>query len=583
VDVVVANPDGQSAQLPRAFTYEAPPQGYAGWSCGCSSGSGAFALLAGLAAMALRRRRRAARVVVVAALAVMIAPVAARAGAPMRPDAREAPTTDEARIATPMIVAAGPTSPKPVSLTAGTSAPAPAGSKAPTAATPPANTTAGPKPAATGGTAAPATGTTSTSPGAKAGAATSTATPAPGAATTATTAPATSSTPASGAPKPAPTSPAASAAPAASSVKPAPLVAPAPKKEDADPFREEPTTSLVKVTATGFGDVVGRRVGAELGGSAGVVPWVDLGLAATLGPKVGGRLTVSLHTPRPQSGLSPFLQLRGILNPVPEGLGVGGGAWLGGALEAGPGRLMLGVAGEYVAGPRQYLPLGVWILGGYEFDLLKPERPGGFALLRGRVMDLEEKPLTAVVTFPGSPAPLAGKKYDASPTFEARLPPGEHAVEVRAPGYLVRGKSLVAHPNETLVVDFTLRPEPQERKAELTDTSIEIRQMIQFEFNKARLLKESYEILDEVTDILLQHKELKIRIEGHTDDVGGAEFNRKLSQARAEAVRNYLVDWGVEPERLVPEGYGLTRPITTNATEAGRAANRRVQFKIIGK
>jgi len=582
VDVVVTNPDGQSALLPQAFTYEPPPQGYAGWACGCSSGSGAFVLLGGLAAMALRRRRRAAHVVVVAALAMMVAPMAARADAsavpaprhspPMMSEAREALMTRETRPAQPMILAAGSARPKPASLT--TAAPAPAGSKAPGTTTPPASTT----------TAAPATGATSPSTGAKAGSpATSTTPPAPGAASATTSAPAASSTPASGAPKPAPTSPAASAAPASSSVKPAPLVAPAPKKEDADPFREEPTTSLVKVTATGFGDFVGRRVGAELGGSAGVVPWVDLGLAATLGPKVGGRLTVSLHTPRPQSGLSPFLQLRGILNPVPEGLGVGGGAWLGGALEAGPGRVMLGVAGEYVAGPPQYLPLGVWILGGYEFDLLRPERPGGFALLRGRVMDLEEKPLTAVVTFPGSPAPLAGKKYDASPAFEARLPPGEHAVEVRAPGYLVRGKSLVAQPNETLVVDFTLRPEPQERKAELTDTSIEIRQMIQFEFNKARLLKESYEILDEVTDILLQHKELKIRIEGHTDDVGGAEFNRKLSQARAEAVRNYLVDWGVEPELLVPEGYGLTRPITTNATEAGRAANRRVQFKIIGK
>ncbi|HZN91627.1 MAG TPA: OmpA family protein [Myxococcales bacterium] len=361
-----------------------------------------------------------------------------------------------------------------------------------------------------------------------------------------------------------------------------PLVSPA-SKEPPEPAREEPGHSLVKVTATGFGDVVGRRIGAELGGNAGLMPWVDLGLAATLGPKVGGRLTVSLHTPRPVSGLSPFLQLRGVLNPVPEGLGVGGGAWLGGALELGPGRLLLGLAGEYVIGPPQYLPLGVWILGGYEFDLMRPERPAGtgLALLRGRVMDVDEKPVNAVVTFPGAPGPLGTKKFDASPTFEARLPSGEHVVEVRAPGYLVRGKSLLVRPGETLVVDFTLRPEPAERKAQLTDTSIEIRQMVQFEFNKARLLKESFDILDEVTDILLEHKEIKIRIEGHTDDVGGAEFNRKLSQARAEAVRNYLVDWGVEPERLVAEGFGLTRPIATNATEVGRAVNRRVQFKII--
>src|SRR5207244_8633299 len=122
-------------------------------------------------------------------------------------------------------------------------------------------------------------------------------------------------TPATDASKPAPTSPAASAAPS-TSVAPAPLVAPPPKQEE--PMRDEPTTSLVKVTAAGFGDFIGRRIGAELGGSAGVVPWVDLGLAATLGPQVGGRLTVNLHTPRAASGLSPFLQLRGILNPVRE-------------------------------------------------------------------------------------------------------------------------------------------------------------------------------------------------------------------------------------------------------------------------
>lgn len=343
-------------------------------------------------------------------------------------------------------------------------------------------------------------------------------------------------------------------------------------------------TSLVKVTAAGFGDVIGRRIGAELGGSAGLIPWVDVGLAATLGPRVGGRLTVSLHTPRPARGLSPFVQLRGILNPVPEGLGVGGGAWAGGALEAGPGRVLLGLAGEYVMGPRQYLPLGVWIVGGYEFDLVKPDRPAAsYALVRGRVTDVDERPLNAVVTFPGAPAPLAGKQFDAAPSFEVRVPPGEHAIEARAPGHLVRGKTVAVRSGETVILDLALRPEPQQRLAELTDTSIEIRQMIQFEFNKARLLKESYEVLDEVTDILLQHKSIKIRIEGHTDDIGGADFNRKLSQARAEAVRNYLVDWGVEPERLIPEGFGLTRPIATNATEAGRAVNRRVQFTIIGR
>jgi MYXO-CTERM domain-containing protein len=348
---------------------------------------------------------------------------------------------------------------------------------------------------------------------------------------------------------------------------------------------EPPPSALVHMTATGFGELIGRTAGAELGVSAGLGHWVDLGLAATLGPRVGGRVTVALHPPRPASGLSPFLQLRGVLHPVPEGMGLGAGAWLGGAYEAGPGRVIFGFGGEYIAGPPQYIPYGVWFIGGYEFDLVRPDRPAtsGLATLRGRVVDLEDKPVSAVVTFPGAPAPLGEKKFDASPTFEARIPPGEHTVEVRAPGYLVRGRSISAKAGETLVMDFTLRPEPAERQAELTDTQITIRQMVQFTVNEAKLLKESFAILDEVTDILLQHKGLRLRIEGHTDDQGGADFNRKLSQARAEAVRRYLIDWGVEPERLVAEGFGLTRPIATNATEAGRATNRRVQFTVLGR
>ena len=72
----------------------------------------------------------------------------------------------------------------------------------------------------------------------------------------------------------------------------------------------------------------------------------------------------------------------------------------------------------------------------------------------------------------------------------------------------------------------------------------------------------------------------KVRIEGHTDNTGAADFNTKLSQGRAKAVRDYLVKKGVAADRLEAKGFGPTQPIGDNKTAAGREANRRVEFEI---
>jgi outer membrane protein OmpA-like peptidoglycan-associated protein len=71
-----------------------------------------------------------------------------------------------------------------------------------------------------------------------------------------------------------------------------------------------------------------------------------------------------------------------------------------------------------------------------------------------------------------------------------------------------------------------------------------------------------------------------MRVEGHTDNVGKLDDNMKLSQSRADSVRDYLLQQGVEPKQVVAEGYGPTRPISSNATKAGKAANRRVEFRM---
>jgi outer membrane protein OmpA-like peptidoglycan-associated protein len=111
---------------------------------------------------------------------------------------------------------------------------------------------------------------------------------------------------------------------------------------------------------------------------------------------------------------------------------------------------------------------------------------------------------------------------------------------------------------------------------------IEIKQQINFEFGKAKIKgQQSFKILDEVIQVLSDYPGIKkINVEGHTDSVGSDAANKKLSQARADAVVEYMISHGVSADRLEAIGYGPTRPIASNATAKGRAANRRTEFNI---
>lgn len=104
-------------------------------------------------------------------------------------------------------------------------------------------------------------------------------------------------------------------------------------------------------------------------------------------------------------------------------------------------------------------------------------------------------------------------------------------------------------------------------------------QSIEFDFNAATLTGPTMNLLDQVTFLLAAKPELgRVRIEGHTDNVGNPAFNQRLSQARAMAVANYLVARGLPRERLSSAGLGFSKPLGDNATEAGRKKNRRVEF-----
>lgn len=104
---------------------------------------------------------------------------------------------------------------------------------------------------------------------------------------------------------------------------------------------------------------------------------------------------------------------------------------------------------------------------------------------------------------------------------------------------------------------------------------------VHFDFDKSAIRPDSRPVLDEAVDVLKENPNVRISVEGHTDDIGSELYNEKLSVRRAEAVFRYLVNHGIAPERMEVVGYGESRPVADNSTESGRAQNRRVELRVV--
>jgi OOP family OmpA-OmpF porin len=122
------------------------------------------------------------------------------------------------------------------------------------------------------------------------------------------------------------------------------------------------------------------------------------------------------------------------------------------------------------------------------------------------------------------------------------------------------------------IVDNEPEPEPELVRVELD---------VKFDFDKAKVREESYDDIKNLADFMQQYPQTNTTVEGHTDSVGTDQYNQRLSERRAQAVREVLVkQYGVEGQRVDSVGYGETRPVADNSTEEGRQINRRVEAEV---
>lgn len=103
---------------------------------------------------------------------------------------------------------------------------------------------------------------------------------------------------------------------------------------------------------------------------------------------------------------------------------------------------------------------------------------------------------------------------------------------------------------------------------------------VTFGFDSSELTMNARNALNDVASVLTQYTDTRVNIAGHTDSTGSADYNQRLSERRAQAVGNYLAQSGVSQQRLYMTGYGMSQPVASNATEEGRAQNRRVEITL---
>ena len=222
----------------------------------------------------------------------------------------------------------------------------------------------------------------------------------------------------------------------------------------------------------------------------------------------------------------------------------------------------------------------------FEFSLPEDFRPKPMTYLKGRIIGYNKLPLQASITVHDldNDQTVARAVCNYNGEFLMAVPVKNRlAIHAEMAGYSFYSDNLsfqeIKHGVNPYFEEIILQEiEPSDKTGSFEPI---ILTNLFFRSGSHELLPESDTELDFLTDLLNKHKGIKIRISGHTDDVGSVEDNQLLSERRASSVKQALIERNIEADRVEVRGYGESVPIATNQTPEGRRQNRRVEFVII--
>ncbi len=223
--------------------------------------------------------------------------------------------------------------------------------------------------------------------------------------------------------------------------------------------------------------------------------------------------------------------------------------------------------------------LGGWDF--YSFELYEEARPEKVLFIKGTVKnEADNQPVDAKVEIKNIatkeikeiPIDIETGEYVAALKFES-----DFMLTVKKPDFVYES-TYIAQDDSTFTeptnIDVNLEPVELGKAYRMKD--------IYYETNSAELTAESKKVLDEFIEFLSENPNIKVKIQGHTDNIGSDASNLILSENRARSVYDYLISKGIASHRLSYKGFGKSQPIDTNETEAGRAMNRRTEFLVTG-
>ncbi len=216
----------------------------------------------------------------------------------------------------------------------------------------------------------------------------------------------------------------------------------------------------------------------------------------------------------------------------------------------------------------------------YTFELRNDIRPVKTLWVKGKVYDKKtDKGLPSAVELTDllTKEMVSKVQTDETGNYLITLPVGrDYAFNVKRRGYLFYSENFSLrerNPDSTYNIGIPLQP--------IEPNALIVLKNIFFDVNKFELKPASQVELGSVVQLMKENGSLKIQINGHTDNVGNAAANLKLSNSRAQAIVNYLSSNGIDPKRLSYKGFGDTQPMADNQTEEGRAQNRRTELKVV--